>query len=593
MNWRYMFRSKNANDLVSTIKFCIGLSWAASPKYTTLRIIFNITISIVPIILAKITQSILDGLIENQGEFAYFIVLISIFSVLKITQGVAEKYGAYIESMHSELMQQRCSEILLEKAVDADLEMYDTPRYYDIFTETQRNMQALTTISWNILEAVGSIVAFLTTIAILCGAKVYYAAAMVLVSIPSAIVSAKYIKSLYQNDLQQINNIRQQNYLFHVGTSQNYAQEIRCYDLASVIKSKYRIIFDDIFSSKQKILENRVLSNVLLMAMAEAVILILTIQIAYQVYLGRYSIGDYSMYTNMLIQLNATLAMLVMRIMAVYENKIKADFMTQLSEIAKSKIVSGKMDLKRIERLEFDDVCFAYPGSSKYVVKHVSFVLNPNTKTALIGVNGAGKSTIIKLLLRLYDVDSGSIRINNHDIKEYDIRALRKQIGVYTQNSAIFDWRLGQNISIRNDDYDEKRCKKALLKCGGKDILNKCDGCLDTYLGHTFSEAGIELSIGQKQKVALARTFYHEEQSVCVLDEPSSALDPETEKEVFENIDEMSKDRIVLFTSHRMSTINMTDYVIVLEDGEIIEEGTRNSLLESKGRFYQLYSCQK
>ena len=594
MNWKSMLRNKKIRDFFGTIKFCINLSWKTSPRYTALRILCNVLVSVTPIALAKITQGILDGFMApNKAGLTFIIALVCLFFVLKIIQGVAGKLGASMESLHSELMQQRCSEILLEKAVDADLTMYDTPQYYDVFSETQRNMQALTTITWNMLETVGSMVSFIAAIMILGKAKIYYVVAMLIISIPAAVAEEKYVKSMYQNDIQQINNRRKQNYLFYIGTSRNYAQETRCYGLGDILKRKYAILFDAIFHSRKKILGKRAASNIILMTVSEMVMFILTVQIVYQVYSGIYTIGDYSVYTSMLVQLSGTISILVIRIMSIYENKMKADFIIQLSEIAESRIKSGNLDVQTIETIEFEDVCFTYPGASKRAVDHVNFVLKSMAKTALVGVNGAGKSTVIKLLLRLYDADCGRILVNGRDIKEYRISALRKQIGVYTQNSAVFDWGLGENISIHDVEYDEKKCKDALEKCGGEDILRKCEGNMAVYLGYAFSENGMELSTGQKQKVALARAFYSDNQSVYILDEPSSSLDPETEKKVFENIERMSTGKVVLFTSHRISAINMTDYVIVLEDGRIIEEGTKETLLEKRGKFYKLYSCQR
>lgn len=582
---------KRANAFYNTIKLCMYLSWKTSAVYTVFRVVFNIIIAVIPILTAYVSKRILDSFaIGNDVTFLFtFIILLT---VLNLGQGIVGRCKMYIESLHAELMEHQCSNILLEKAIDADIKMYDTQQYYDIFAQTQNNMLAVTNILWNILEVTGSITAFVSAVAVISRFGWYYALAVIAASIPSAITGQKYTKCLYQNDVEQINSRRKQNYLFQVGTSQRFAQEIRCYRIGETILQKYKNIFIGLFQTRKKILSKRMWLNTLLLIVPEIVILVSSCIIAKQVLAGTYTIGDFSMYTSLLLQLNGTLAMMVMRIISVYENKMKADFIFDFSKITVPKIISGSRILDRIEKIEFDRVSFTYPGLSQRTLEDISFVLQKDRKTALIGKNGAGKSTLIKLLFRLYDVEEGNIFINDHNIKEYNLDSLRDQIGIYTQNSSVFDWTLGENISSGSDIYAEDECKRSLYECGGKDVLERCHGDLQTYLGRAFSEKGVELSIGQKQKVALARAFYKKERSAYVLDEPSSSLDPETEKKVFKSIQRLGEESIVLFTSHRIAAISMTDYVLVLEKGKIAERGTREELIAKKGAFYQLYTCQ-
>lgn len=584
---------KKIGSFFNTIKFCIRISWKTSAVYTLLRIVFGIVSSFVPILSACVTKYILDKLIliQSEGMKLTFVMIVVLF-LLKILQGILERYKAYIENVHAELMQHQLSEMLLEKTMNADLSMFDTPQCYDVLSETQKNVSALTTILWNILEVFGSFATFVSAVIILSRSSWYYALIMIMASVPSAITGQRYMKDLYRNDLEQINNMRKQNYLFQIGISQNYAQEIRCYEVGDMITQKYKHLFSEVFFPKKKILGQRSLANSLLLILSETAVLILSMHVAYRVYAGECTIGDYSMYTSMLLQLNGTIALLVIRLVAVYENKMKADFMAKFFEITMPRVLSGSIVLEKIKRIEFVHVVFAYPGTDKRTIDDVSFVLKEKSKTALIGMNGAGKSTIIKLLLRLYDVGEGCILINSRNIKEFDIKSLRRQIGIYTQNSAIFDWALGENISIGSSGYDKEICRNVLLNCGGKDVLNKCNEDMETYMGHSFSEKGIELSVGQKQKVALARAFYRQRQSLYILDEPSSSLDPEAEQKVFAFMREKSASQIVLFTSHRIASIHMSDEVLVMENGRIIERGTEEELLKQKGRFYQLYSLQ-
>lgn len=296
----------------------------------------------------------------------------------------------------------------------------------------------------------------------------------------------------------------------------------------------------------------------------------------------------------MMAQILSSMTVFATHMVTVYDNKLKVENMNAFTSKFNRTIVSGERPIRQIEQIEFQDVCFQYPGTSALILDHVSFTIKNKKTVVLVGKNGSGKSTLIKLLLRLYDVTSGTILVNGEDIRSYRLEDLHRCFGIYFQNAPNFSFTIRENI-VLNDDDDKNaasRIRDLLLACAGEDIVQACHGDMDTYLTRIFSDKGIELSEGQHQKVAIVRALYHDA-SCLILDEPSSALDPEAEHRIFESLHQVAKDKLTLLTSHRFSNIDLADRIILLEDGRILEDGTRDELLAQKGsRFAELYEYQ-
>jgi ABC-type multidrug transport system fused ATPase/permease subunit len=256
---------------------------------------------------------------------------------------------------------------------------------------------------------------------------------------------------------------------------------------------------------------------------------------------------------------------------------------------------NGKLMLESVDSIEFLNVSFTYPGAKNKALDELSINFQKREKIAIVGLNGAGKSTFIKLLLRLYEPDAGRIFINGTDIKEYTLESIRGNFSVYFQEMRNLCFSLRDNFIYTDDrifeSEIEEASKYAIDAAGGSDILDKCTNGLDTGITRYFSEDGIELSIGQHQKLALARALYRRN-TVLILDEPSSNLDPKAEHEVFEKLKEITYGKMTIFTSHRLTNTYLADRIIVLEKGQVIEDGTQSELLANKQRFAELYKYQ-
>jgi ATP-binding cassette subfamily B protein len=241
---------------------------------------------------------------------------------------------------------------------------------------------------------------------------------------------------------------------------------------------------------------------------------------------------------------------------------------------------------------EFQNVSFAYPGQTRMVLSDVSFRLEPSERLALVGENGQGKTTIVKLLTRLYDPTEGQILLDGMDLREYDVEDLWKEIGVIFQDFMRYDLTASENIAIGRieDQGNIFRVRSAAQKSLAEQVIRKLPKGYDQVLGRRF-EGGVDLSGGEWQKMALARAYLRDAQ-LLILDEPTAALDAKSEHEVFQRFAELTKGKMALLISHRFSTVKMADRILVLEGGRIAEQGHHEQLLLNKGRYAEMFELQ-
>ena len=240
----------------------------------------------------------------------------------------------------------------------------------------------------------------------------------------------------------------------------------------------------------------------------------------------------------------------------------------------------------------FENVGFKYANSERWANRHLNFTLHAGEKLALVGENGAGKTTLVKLLARLYDPTEGRILLDDHDLREYDLVELRKQVGIIFQDYLRYQMTVAQNIAVGN--IEEKENRELIMHSARQSLadllVEKLPGKYDQALGKRFNQ-GVELSGGEWQKIALARAYMKDAQ-LLILDEPTSALDARAEYQVFQRFAELTKGKTAVLISHRFSTVRMADRILVLDNGELLESGTHNELLEKNGRYAELFNLQ-
>ena len=483
---------------------------------------------------------------------------------------------------------------MMTRSTTIDLEYFDNPSYYDKLQAISRDSAAVSYILWSVLSCISTAISFVGAFILLHAVNPIYGLLMLIASLPASIATARYTKLLYLVSIQQVNEYRQMSYCQRVASERGFAKDVRLFDAGERLSARYRRIWNVLFLNRKNVVRMRSVLTALLMCLPEGVIILIGLDIALGVLNQYNTVGDYALIVGLAGQLWASISLFSSATLQIYDNKLKIDNMRQLDNFKNRISDTGTLALICVESITFENVSFTYPGTNTPALSNISFSICKNEKLMLVGLNGSGKSTLIKLILRLYEPDAGIIRINGTDIRSYRIGALRANFSVFFQDALNYHFSLRENFDIADavQQDTDANIKNAITKAHGEDILAKASKGLDTGVTRLFDPSGIELSVGQHQKLALARSFYRKH-SALILDEPSSSLDPKAEHEIFETLKDITDGKMTIFTSHRLSNATLADRVIVLQGGVLVEDGTPNELLKNKNLYAELVHYQR
>lgn len=580
---------------IYTIQYCLRQAFQTSKLFTCMRVIINVLISINTLILSFVGMKIINLLTESGTPETLMrnIVLLMIASCLiKSLSIIYNKLLAYIVYMHNELLEKKMTISFMDISMKADIAIFDNPDYYNRLEMAKQDTQSVIDILWSFIDMISGIFSLICVLFVLIPRESLSSVLILAASIPSTIVMRYTTKKIYDLRCGQINKEREKYYYSIISSEKTFSQLIRVNRIENIIKRKYEQIWNNLHQEKKKMYKKKYMYEIHFGMVPEIICMLSVIFVIRKVVYGEYTIGEYTLYSGLFSMLYSQTTLVLTNAVKIYDNKMKLENILIISSLTPS-IRSGYKEIWKIDSIEFDNVSFRYPNSTQYVLKNISFKISRGEKIALVGENGSGKSTLIKLLFRFYNPISGVIRINGEDINEFKIDSLRNCMDCYLQNSVNLAAQIQVNVDLRNatEEYFDKEIKEALEKSSADDILNKCNGNLSKKMMKVFDKDALELSEGQHQKVAISRVFFTRK-SLVIFDEPSSSLDPAAEDKIFYSIEELSKDGTVIFTSHRYTNLFLASRIIVLCSGRIVEDGTKDELINKKGEFYRLYECQ-
>lgn len=548
------------------------------------------TLFIQSVLFLKVLLSVVEGV----GDFTYYVKMLMIFFAVGVLSEVIQVVTDYKGLVGHKIIFKSLNNMIFEKASKVDISCYEDPEFYDKY---QRATEILTgglfsAFSYTFATLIGGLISFFSVIGIVASIDPMY----LLFLAPILLVFAVEVwksRVVYKRDLSMTTNNRIKAYAQRTVFLKDFSKDIRTSNIFSVIKSR----FDGAVQSNIQILKSYGM-KLFIFSMVSSFLGEL-IPIA-----GTYAFAGYQFIVTKTLAISG-FSVVLSSINSVREATTRiADSFSELSAVAlyfqnlhdffdyESKIISGSRKTDEFESLEFKNVSFKYPSAEKYSLKNVSLKINKGETTAVVGINGAGKTTFVKLLLRFYDATDGEILYNGINIKEYDVEDLRNRFATVFQDYKNFALSVNENVICRIcDDEDKKIARDALIKSGVYDKIMTLSNGADTVLTREFDENGAGLSGGESQKMATARMFA-KNFDIAILDEPSSALDPIAEYKMYENLISATKDKTVIYISHRLSSAVLSDKIFVLGGGSVLESGTHSELMNADGVYAKMFALQ-
>lgn len=577
----------------------LSLLWKANPYYLVLVFVLNILASLIPAANVLLTQLLVTqvGLvIENQAKSIFLVFFL--FALLGLLREVIRILSENYEAIYSELLNNQINILLMEKANSLPYKYFEDSDAYD---KLQRVREDSTfrpfQIFQQILSVKGSIITIFSVAGVLLLWKWWLAVILLLIPFIFSFSLLRVGEEEFQINWRRATNRRRQYYILGLMTSDSSAKEVKAFDVGPRLIEKYRYFYSKFFKEDKQLILKR--TRVTLSLQTIGIIAVIGMQyfVIQQTIAGVLTIATMIAYIQAISQTQSTSSNLMYTLFMMYQNN---RYVRQLFEFLdinemedkESLIVGSFPKRERNSGLVFRNVSFKYPGTNQYVLKNVSFHLKPGETLAIVGENGSGKTTIVKLLVRLYELEEGDITYNGRSIKSYSIREWREIIGAVFQDFIRYELTAKENIALGNWRFaeDKIRIKNAAKYSGALTIIEKLPQGMETQLGKWFKE-GIQLSGGQWQKIAIARA-YMRDADIYILDEPTAALDPKAEKEVFEKFKELTKNKMGIFISHRYSTVQNASKILVLQKGKVIESGSHSTLMEIDGVYASLYRLQ-
>jgi ATP-binding cassette subfamily B protein len=588
----------------------LKLVWRTSPALTLGQAALRIVRALLPVVTLYVGKLIIDEVVllaarahahdslrqwMASGELDHLGWLIALEFGLAVASDVLGRFVSLLDSLLSEQFSNETSLRLMEHAATLDLEDFEDSELQDRLERARRQAAGRTGLIGQLFSQTQDV---LTIISFGAGLVVYapwLIALLAIALLPAFVGEAHFNAQSYSLNFARTPERRELDYVRQTGASAETAKEVKIFGLNRFLIERYRTLAASFFDANRRIALRRAGWGSVLSAIGTVAYYVAYAYIVWRTLHGEFTIGDLTFLAGSFRRLRNLLEGLLMGFSQVAGQALYLDDLFSFFDI-RPEIVPPPhprpfpVPIRR--GFAFENVGFRYPGAERWAVRGLTFELRAGEILALVGENGAGKTTLVKLLARLYDPDEGRILLDGYDLREYDLFALRANVGVIFQDFVRYHFTAADNIAVGRIEArdDRPRIVAAAEQSLADQVIDKLPGGYDQILGKRF-RTGIDLSGGEWQKIAIARAYMRDAQ-LLILDEPTAALDARAEFEVFQRFKELSRGKTVVLISHRFSSVRMADRIVVLVDGSVEAVGTHAELLEHGGRYAELFELQ-
>jgi len=572
-----------------------SLIWKADKRAAFINIVLQCIQAMLPVASLIIIKGLIDALVKGDKQFDDILLLVIAFSIMQFLLALVTQYASYINTIHQETLTDYLSAEVLNKAMVVDYSYYENPAYHDTLHLAQlQSLYKAPSLLVNFNSTLVNGLSLVFLVGIFVKLSPMFALLFIGLSLPLALIKWYSGYELLRLERQYAPLEREAGYLHHTLTNVSYAKEVRVFGFGKAFIAKFNYIRKYIHDEKKKLnikftWYSLIAESVEIIAMAFIFWLL-----AKHAWEKTITIGLFVLYIQGFQRLQSNSKNFLQSVVALFQQRMFLQDLFAFFDIKVNKSTLGNIPFPQGEKgLTVQNLSFIYPETTKQVLRNVSIECAPGKIIAIVGENGSGKSTLVKLLARLYSMQSGSITINDAAINDIQIDDYRAQSIFLFQDFEKYFLTIEENIALGEDLEKETpdAIQNAAMLSGAHDFIVKLSKGYQTRMGRLF-EGSEQISGGQWQKLALARIFYKDTQLV-VLDEPTSALDATAELELFKNVKAGLKQKMGVLITHRLYNLKIADYVYVMQDGRIAEEGSFDSLINKDGAFAKMYNAQK
>ncbi|NUO50751.1 MAG: ABC transporter ATP-binding protein [Polyangiaceae bacterium] len=592
-----MDRLAGFRQVLALLPRAARMAAATSRPMLVALIALTLVASAFPLAIAWVGKMLVDAVVAGDPDHATRWVVIEL--ALVGTLVAVSRGTALLRQNLGSRLGHDINVMILQKALTLDLADFEDPAFYDQLQRARREassrpimvLMQVADIAKGILTLVGYAALLFRYSPLVC-------LALAAASIPATIAEVVFGRAAYKLRNWRSPDTRRLNYMERVLASDDHAKELKLLGVGDVLLERYRVLGDSIIKEDAALAGRRFRWGTALSVLATGVYYGAYATMVVAAARGAMTLGDLTLYAVAFRQAQDALQSILLSLGGMHEHAL---YMSNLYEYL-DRPPRGSSELAHLaaeaERngpahLELENVSFRYPGSDRWALRNVSLDVAPGKSLAIVGHNGAGKTTLIKLLLGLYAPTEGRVLLDGVDVSSIPSDVRMRSFAAVFQDFARWQLTMRENVGFGSVDHldDDPHLGRAIERGGAKALLGRMKGGLETQLGKWF-DAGIELSGGEWQSIALSRSFAREDARVLILDEPTAALDAEAEQAVFERFRELAQGRTAILISHRFPTVRMADRIVVIDAGELHESGTHTELVEANGLYAKLFEVQ-